>query len=83
VAERVVDDLEIVEIEKQNGGAFGGAAPPAEDLVEPPAQQAAIGQPGKTVVLGNEIEPLFGTLALGDVDQREQDHRLAVVDQVA
>ena len=64
VAERVVDDLEVVEVDEQHGDAPAGAQRAAEALHE----QLAIGQAGERVVVGLPGELLLGGPALGDVD---------------
>ena len=51
VAERVVDALEVVEIEEQAGDVRAVALRLREDLLQPLVQQRAVGQPGQDVVL--------------------------------
>ena len=47
------------------------------------AQHAAVRQPGQPVVLRHEGEPRLGLLALGDVHQRQQHRRPAVMHELA
>jgi hypothetical protein len=63
VAQRVVDLLEAVEVEEEEGQ---GPAE-AQGVLEPLAQQAAVGEPGQRVVQGLVAQPLLLRLALGDV----------------
>ena len=72
VAERVVDDLEVVEVEEEAGQAAGAGAEPLGDVLR---QQGAVGQPGQRVVVG-----LVGELGLegqpvGDVLDRADEAR--------
>jgi len=64
VAERVVDDLEVVQVDEQDGDAPLGAERAAEALEE----ELAVGQAGERVVVGLPGELGLGGLALGDVD---------------
>ena len=82
MAERVVDRLEIVEAEHQHADLFRAAARVQQNVVHLLAQQVAVRQPGQTVVLRHEGEPRLGTLALGDIHQRQQHCGLVVMDQL-
>jgi hypothetical protein len=67
VAQRVVDDLEAVEVEKDDGHPALAPARAAQRLAEAVEEQRAIGQPGEPVVQGAVGELQLGALALGDV----------------
>ena len=75
VAETVVDDLEAVEIEVEDGEAVVNAAAPA--LVEPPAEpldeHGAIGQAGQRVDEADAAQPLLRDRLLGRVGERPGD----------
>ena len=64
VAERVVDRLEIVEVDAEQGEAAAAAPLGLPELeIEMLAEEGAVGQAGQTVVEGELGDPL---LALGD-----------------
>jgi hypothetical protein len=65
VAERVVDDLEVVEVDEQHGDVAGA---PRQRAVEALEEELAVGQAGERVVLGLPGELALGLLARGDVD---------------
>ena len=67
MAERVVDFLEPVEIEAQDGRRYPAAAAARRGLVEPVLQQHAVGQAGECVVMGEKARLLEGTDLGGDV----------------
>ena len=52
VAERVVDDLEAVEVDEEDDDVFASAVGPGERLAQPVEQERAVGQPGERVVEG-------------------------------
>ena len=64
VAERVVDDLEVVEVDEQHGDAPLGAQRAAQAREE----ELAVGQARERVVVGLPGELVLGEPALGDVD---------------
>jgi hypothetical protein len=71
VAEGVVDGLEPVEVDDEQGGTEGigdGAGERVADHVE---QRRPVGQPGQLVVPGPPGHGLFLTHPLGDVDVRD------------
>ena len=67
VAERVVDDLEAIEIEEHDGER--PLQPPGvrQGHGQPIAKQTAVGKPGQRVVIGLIFDLLFGVLSLRDV----------------
>jgi hypothetical protein len=67
VAERVVDDLEAVQVEAEHGEA--PAAP--ERFVQPLAEQRSVGQAGQRVVVRHVRDARLGAAALGDVLEGE------------
>ena len=69
VAKAVVDVLEAVQVEEQDGQHLAAALGPLQRLVERLAEQAAVRQFGELVVVGEETGALFLLLALGDVLQ--------------
>ena len=81
MAEAVVDDLEAVEVEEQDGGAaLGVVALGAPDrLVEAVHEQHAVGEAGERVVERVVLEPALGLAAVGDVGDRADDPERAAV----
>ena len=72
VAERVVDELEAVEVEEQHGGAAVAvaAARAAQRLLEPVEEQRPVREPGERVVERAVAEPLDGAAVVGGVADR-------------
>ena len=68
VAERVVDDLEVVDVGEQDGEAGVGLAAALERLGQRAVEQRAVRQPGQRIVVRLVVEPLGVLLASGDVD---------------
>ena len=85
VAERVVDDLEAVEVEEQHRGAALGvvALGAADRLVEAVHEQHAVREPGQRVVERVVLQAVLGLAAVGDVGDAADDARglLAVADR--
>jgi hypothetical protein len=71
VAEAVVDRLEVVQVDEEDGGVAEVAA--VEGVLDPLAEQAAVGQPGQRVVEGLEGQLLLEGLALLQVAGVEDD----------
>jgi len=69
VAERVVDDLEAVEVEEHDRHLPLVAACLGQQLGKAHEQGEAVGQAGQCIVLGDVAHALFGFAALGDVGQ--------------
>ena len=72
VAEAVVDDLEIVEVEEQHGQRGGAAPGPNQRLLHAVGEEKSVGEPGQRVVVREVLETLLGLLPLGDVPEHEQ-----------
>ena len=73
MAERVVDVLEVIEVEHQQCAFAAVAADERRLGLELMAEAVAIEQPGQMVVIGEVLEPVLVSLAIGDVlDLREQ-----------
>ncbi len=66
VAQRVVDALELVEVEKQHRKLLA-AADPLERMIQLLAEKHAVGQTGQRVVMRKPRDPRLGLFALGDV----------------
>ena len=66
MAERVVDVLEAVEIEKQHGELAAPAVRPGDRLPDPIGEQRAVGQAGQRVVMGHVHDALVGKTPFGD-----------------
>ena len=64
VAERVVDALEVVEVDEHHGDLAGGAR--LERLAHLLAEQRAVGEPGQRVVVGLVLELVLQVAQLGD-----------------
>ena len=69
VAEAVVDVLEAIQIEEQDGQHFSAALGALQRLVQRLPEQAAVRQLGQFVVVGEEARAFFLLLAFGDVLQ--------------
>ena len=67
VAERIVDVLEVVEIDQQQGHRLRASARLGDGVLQAVVQQDPIGQAGQRVVVRHVMDLLFGPLALGDV----------------
>ena len=73
MAERVVDGLEVVEVDEEECGRRLPAPPPGQAVVDPVGEQQSVGEAGERVVerlvarLGLEV------LALGHVVEHEED----------
>src|SRR2546429_5515658 len=63
---RIVDRLEVIEIEIKNR-ELGAAMNPAQLLVQPLAEHHAIWQVGQRIIMREMRDPLLRALALGDV----------------
>ena len=72
VAERVVDELEAVEVEEQHGGAAVAvaAARAPQRLLEPVEEQRPVREPGERVVERAVAEPLDRAAVVGGVADR-------------
>jgi hypothetical protein len=70
VADRIVDILEAVEVEHENGEAAAETMSGQERLGKPLAQQRAVGQVGQRIVHGDMSEAGLGAAQLGDVLER-------------
>jgi hypothetical protein len=68
VPERIVDDLEAVEIEEEDRDQLAAAASGGDGLHQPILEQAAVGQSGKPVVVGEKLDLLLGAFAFGDIE---------------
>ena len=79
VAQRVVDELEVVEIEEQDANPEVEPARTSERAFEHLLEQRAVRQTGQLVVVRQERDLLLGHLALRDVEDHALDQpRLAV-----
>ena len=67
VAQGVVEGLEVVQIDKQQGAGLLVARAIVQRHLQPVQQQAAVGQLGERVVKGQPLDLVFRCLALGDV----------------
>ncbi|MPN31366.1 hypothetical protein SDC9_178840 [bioreactor metagenome] len=67
MAERIVDALEMIEIEEHQRGAALVAPALFHDMAEAVAQQQPVGQAGQRVVVGEILDLLLRRLALGDI----------------
>jgi hypothetical protein len=74
VPEAVVDGLEAIQIDEQDGAGFSIAAPRvAETTAQAVHEQNAVREPGERIVQGIVDQALFGLLASGDVGLRARD----------
>ena len=65
--ERVVDQLEAVEVKEEHGRVVAVAPRLGDGLADAVVKQRSVGQAGERVVVGEEMHVLLGLLALGDV----------------
>ena len=78
VAERVVDDLEAVEVDQQQRDLVAEAAAVLERPLGAPDQLAPVRQAGERVEVGEVADPVFGDAPVGHVL-----HDAGVAEQVA
>ncbi len=84
VAERVVDVLEVVEVEEQDCDTLARALRERQCVLDAVAEQAAVGEQGERVVEGELAQLLLERLALADVAEVEREAGdCRVVEQVA
>jgi len=80
VPERIVDVLEPVEIEHEDGESLAAPAQAGARFLDLLHEQRAIGQAGQQVVVRHVFDALVGARAIGHVlDDAEQVFRLAVL----
>ena len=77
--ERVVDDLEAVEVEKHDRHKALDALGVDHRLLQAFEQQHAVRQAREHVVVGEEAQPLLGLAPLGDVLDDGHEHRRRLV----
>ncbi len=70
VSERVVDDLEVVHVEEQDGDAGSPSAGPIQGPIEVLAEEGPVGEPGQRVVEGVVEELRLQPLLFGRVDEQ-------------
>jgi hypothetical protein len=85
VSQRVVDPLEAVEVDEQDGAARLLPAPARQRVLQAIEEQRPVRQTGQRVVQRHVREPVLGVLALGHVDRDAQraDDLAAVVEHRA
>ena len=71
VAERIIDGLEVIEVEEHQGRAAAGSIGQRDGQFQAFHGQAAIRQAGERVVKGHELDAFFGALAIADVDKAD------------
>src|SRR6266567_2033970 len=83
VAQAVVDELEIVEVEEDHGDIGVAASSGVHRNLEPVVEEHAIGQAGERVVERLVGKAVFQLLALGDVaDVEKEAANVGVVQKV-
>ena len=73
VAERVVDRLEVVEVDEQHDDRVGLGTGDAQGVVHAVEEQRPVGEPGQLVVEGAVAELALEVALLGDVAERGDD----------
>ena len=68
VAERVVHELEVVDVEREHGDAAVGPARARERELEQLVEHRSVRHAGQAVVIGEIGEALLGLATLGDVE---------------
>ena len=71
VAHRVVDDLEVVQVDEQHAGDPSRPPGGGDLLRDPVLEQQPVGQPGQRVVEGPVLQLLLELVLLGHVPQGE------------
>ena len=69
VTKTVVDELEVVEVEEQDGDAAAAARRVSDGHLEMLAKHGPVGKAGEGVMVGEMREPILGLLARRDVEQ--------------
>jgi hypothetical protein len=78
VAHRVVEQLEVVEVEVEQGAVLARAPAARQHVFQLLDQEAAVRQAGQVVEIGQFVDMPFGALALGEVGVHARDaHGLA------
>ena len=67
MAEAVVDRLEVVEVDEEDGAEVAGPAAAVEGVLDPVAEQAAVGEAGERIVERLVAELLLAALELADL----------------
>ncbi len=82
VAQRIIDVLEPVEVDQEQGAAFAPVGGVAQRLIQRLAHQGAIGQAGKGVEPGKPADFLFRPSLFGEVrsDPAKAQEPTAVVE---
>ena len=73
VAERVVHQLEVVEVERDHRDALARALRPPQGELQELVEHRAVGEVRELVVVGEERDLLLGRLAFGDVQHHALD----------
>ncbi len=79
VAQRIVDLLEAVEVERQHGEAGAGALRLGNRHAQAIGQERAVGQAGEVVVRRHVTQPLFGGMLLRDVVHHDEKFEMVVL----
>jgi hypothetical protein len=82
VAERVVDRLEVVQVEVEQRDRRAGAAGAGDRVLEALFEQRTVGEPGQAVVVGEVRQLLLAAVARGHVGG-DADHRRPAIVAVA
>ncbi|MCY1517581.1 hypothetical protein D9M68_522670 [compost metagenome] len=73
MAEAVVEHLEAVQVDVQQGQAVAALARALAGFVEPVLEQDAVGQPGEVIVIGQVAQALLRFAAGGEVGEETDD----------
>ena len=80
VPEAVVDELEVVEVDVEDGERSPAVLHVRDRGVEPASELVAVGQAGQRIVIGAVGELLLGTLAVADVVDHALGERATPLD---
>lgn len=83
MAEGVVDELELVEVEAEQGGARAGAGLLGDHFREAGREQRPVRQARQRIVVGHVGDARLGAALLGDVDGRAEHRRPALEGKAA
>ena len=78
VAEAVVDALEAIDVEEVDGSGVVAAAA-IDRVLQPVAEEGAVGQPGERVVERQALQLGLHALAVGHVEEDPEEKRLLLV----
>jgi hypothetical protein len=83
MSERIVDALEVIEIEAEDGEILPGPPDPPERLIQPLMKENTVGKAGQCIVMRHMGDPRLGLLAFGHVDDGDEDGFCPIDDELS